>query len=117
MLYDEPEFPLTVQLVAWAPGSVSPIHNHGAWGIVAMLTGEEEHTFWQRSPTPEQPDRIIRVGQKILAPGDVIGIIPDAIHHVTAVSQQPTLSFNLYGETDYSTRYEFNTTDHTATTF
>ena len=27
-LYDEPDFPLTVQTEVWLPGSVSPIHNH-----------------------------------------------------------------------------------------
>lgn len=41
-LYDEPSFPLTVQLVAWAGGTVSPIHNHGCWGIVALLEGKEK---------------------------------------------------------------------------
>lgn len=117
MLYDEPAFPLTVQLVAWAPGAESPVHNHGTWGIVAMLQGEEENTFWQRSSTPEQPDHITQVGQQRLSAGDMIGILPEAIHRVKAVSQQPTISFNLYGETDYNARYEFNIADHTATIF
>ena len=46
MLYDEPFFPLTVQLVAWAPGMASPIHNHASWGLVALLSGQEKNTFW-----------------------------------------------------------------------
>ena len=117
MLYDEPEYPITVQLVAWEPGSQSPIHNHAAWGIVAMLQGEEENTFWQRSATPEHPDRIQQIGQKTLACGDIIGILPDAIHQITALGDQPTVSFNLYGITDYDARYEFDPDKHTATVF
>jgi len=45
MLYDEPFFPLTVQLVAWAPGMASPIHNHASWGLVALLNGQEKIRF------------------------------------------------------------------------
>ena len=30
--YDEPDFPITVQTVAWSPQSVSPIHNHASVG-------------------------------------------------------------------------------------
>ncbi|MCY7331296.1 MAG: hypothetical protein LH649_01265 [Pseudanabaena sp. CAN_BIN31] len=37
MLYDEPDFALTVQTVAWSPQSISPIHNHATWGIVAII--------------------------------------------------------------------------------
>ncbi|MBE9028591.1 cupin [filamentous cyanobacterium LEGE 11480] len=117
MLYDEPEFPLTVQIVAWEPGSQSPIHNHGAWGIVAMLQGEEKNTFWQRSATSEHPHRITQIGHQNLACGDIIGILPDAIHHITALGDQPTVSFNLYGATDYNARYEFDPHQHTAQIF
>ncbi|MEO1620303.1 MAG: cupin, partial [Cyanobacteria bacterium J06632_3] len=38
-LYREHEYPLTVQMVAWAPGTQSTIHNHATWGIVAMVGG------------------------------------------------------------------------------
>jgi predicted metal-dependent enzyme (double-stranded beta helix superfamily) len=108
MLYDEPLFPLTVQLVAWAPGMKSPIHNHGCWGLVALLSGQEKNTFWQRSPTVESPDRIEPVGDRLLVPGDILCLMPDAIHHIEAMGNSPAISFNLYGETDYSQRFEFD---------
>ncbi|MEO1635834.1 MAG: cupin, partial [Cyanobacteria bacterium J06631_9] len=38
-LYREHEYPLTVQMVTWAPGTQSKIHNHATWGIVAMVGG------------------------------------------------------------------------------
>ncbi|MFM9264792.1 cupin [Tychonema sp. BBK16] len=116
-LYDEPFFPLTVQLVAWAPGTVSPIHNHASWGLVALLSGQEKNTFWHREPIPEFPDRIETVGDILLDPGDIVCLTPDAIHHVEALGDRPTISFNLYGETDYDRRFEFDPIQTTAKIF
>lgn len=117
MLYDEPFFPLTVQMVAWAPGVTSPIHNHASWGLVALLSGQEKNTFWRRSPTPQCPDQIAPAGEYLLTPGDIICFMPDAIHQVEAIGDQPTISFNLYGETNYDQRFEFNLNQGTAKNF
>jgi predicted metal-dependent enzyme (double-stranded beta helix superfamily) len=104
-LYDEPDFPLTVQTVAWLPGRVSPIHNHATWGVVALINGEEKNTLWRRT---DNQGSIEKVGEIILSPGEIIGLTPDAIHHVEALGNEPTISFNLYGETNYAQRFEFD---------
>jgi len=119
MLYDEPEFSLTVQTVVWLPGRgrVSPIHNHAAWGVVALISGEEKNTFWRRTMDSEFPDRIEKVGEQILVPGDIISFMPDAIHHVEVMGEEPTITFNLYGKTDYQQRFEFDPITHTAKNF
>jgi predicted metal-dependent enzyme (double-stranded beta helix superfamily) len=117
MVYDEPFFPLTVQLVAWAPGATSPVHNHASWGLVALLSGQENNTFWQRSPTSNFPDRINPVGDHLLNPGDILCLMPETIHHIEAIGDQPTLSFNLYGETHYDRRFEFDPIQGTAKNF
>jgi predicted metal-dependent enzyme (double-stranded beta helix superfamily) len=106
-----------VQLVAWAPGVQSPIHNHASWGVVALLSGQENNTFWQRSPTPEFPDRIERVGDRLLSPGNILCLMPDTIHQVEALGKQPTISFNVYGETNYDQRFEFDLKHNTAHVF
>ncbi len=116
-LYDEPGYPLTVQLVAWQPGQGSPIHNHGTWGLVALLDGEEQNQFWQRAGDPEQPDRLRATVEQVLHPGDIITFLPAAIHRVQALGDRPTLSFNLYGETDYAQRFRFDLAQHQATRF
>jgi predicted metal-dependent enzyme (double-stranded beta helix superfamily) len=116
-LYDEPSFPLTVQLVAWAGGTVSPIHNHGSWGIVALLEGQEKNTFWRRNPQSDIPNKIEQVGEKILSDGDILCLMPDAIHHIEAMGYKPTISLNIYGETNYDNRFEFNAIEHTAINF
>lgn len=115
MLYDEPDFPLTVQMVVWQPGTVSPIHNHGTWGVVAILSGQEKNTFWQ----PQQPDapQIQPVGEKILEPGEILTFLPETIHHVEVVGNEPVLSFNVYGVTDYQNRFEFDCATGTKSRF
>lgn len=115
ILYDEPDFPLTVQLVAWHPQQVSPIHNHGCWGLVALLRGQEENRFWGRSPA--DPNQLVTAGRQVLDAGDLIGFMPDTIHQVEALGNEPTVSFNIYGETDYDQRFEFDLTNGTATNF
>ncbi|MGP1383702.1 MAG: cupin [Thainema sp.] len=116
-LYEEPDFPLTVQTVVWLPGQVSSIHNHGALGIVALIDGQEKNQLWRRVGDPDYCDRIEPVGDLVLEPGDIIGLMPDAIHHVEVMSEQPTISFNLYGPTNYDQRYEFDVKQHTAKQF
>ncbi len=117
MLYQEPHYPLTVQMVAWQPGRVSPIHNHATWGIVALISGEEKNNFWRRSPDSQHKDRIEKVGEHILVPGDIIGFMPEAIHSVEPSGDEPTITFNIYGVTDFAKRYQFDPVKHTAKNF
>ncbi|GAB4211910.1 MAG: hypothetical protein OHK0012_05250 [Synechococcales cyanobacterium] len=117
MLYDEPDFPLTLQTVVWDPGSLSPIHNHGTWGVVAILSGQERNTFWRRTPTPDQADAITQAGEQRLVPGDILALLPEAIHQVRVEGDQPTLSVNLYGQTDFSRRWQFDPDHSTAQLF
>ena len=105
-LYREHEYPLTVQMVAWAPGTQSKIHNHATWGIVAMVGGQEKNIFWQQSP--EDPKVIAQVGEQMIYAGDIIGFTGNAVHRVAPVGDEPTVSFNLYGVTDRSSRYKYD---------
>ncbi|MBE9228860.1 cupin [Phormidium sp. LEGE 05292] len=117
ILYDEIGFPLTVQTVTFAPGTVSTIHNHGTWGVVAVLKGREKNTFWRRTNSSDFPDRIERVGEKILEPGDIISFTPNAIHSVEAIGDEPTITFNIYGETNSKNRFEYDLETATAKKF
>ncbi len=116
-LYREHEFPITVQMVSWLPGQTSPIHNHGTWGTVALVGGQERNCLWQRNPQPDQPDRLERGDNIILNPGDVVALTANAIHSVEALGNEPTVSFNLYGATQFDQRYEFDLAAQTAKPF
>lgn len=117
-LYEEPGYPLTIQMVAWAGGQKSTIHNHATWGVVALSEGKEENTFWRRTgDDSEHPDAIAPIGNLTLEPGDIISFLPDAIHRVEALGTIPTISFNLYGVTDYPSRFKFDEVAKTAQKF
>ncbi len=117
LLYDELGFPLTVQTVTFAPGTRSTIHNHGTWGVVAVLKGQEKNTSWQRTHSPDCVNKIAPTGEITLFPGDIVSFTPDAIHSVEAVGEEPTVTFNVYGETDPQERFEFDSVTHTAKKF
>lgn len=117
MLYDELGYPLTVQTAIAKPGTASSIHNHGNWGIVAILDGEEHNITWRRVPDQTFPNRVEPVSEIILLPGDIISFTSDAIHSVKAIGDEPTFSFSLYGETYHSRRFEYDAVHHTAKNF
>ena len=117
MLYDEIDFPLTVQTVVWLPGKVSPIHNHATWGVVALISGEEKNIFWQRTGDQDFPNSVKLTEEKVLVPGDIISFTSEAIHSVEALGDEPTISLNIYGKTDYQRRFEFDPKLHSARNF
>ncbi|MGF1494974.1 MAG: cupin [Microcoleaceae cyanobacterium] len=116
-LYEEPDFPLTIQNVVWLPGQTSPVHNHATWGVVAILSGSEKNRLWRRTPNPEFPDKIELVDEITLSPGEIIGFTSDAVHQVEVLEDSPTITFNLYGKTDFASRFEFDLTTHQAKNF
>ena len=116
-LYDELGFPMTVQTEMNLPRTTSPVHNHGTWGIVMVLEGRQKNTFWKRNPTTEFPDKIDRVGERIIEPGDIISFTSEAIHSTEAIGNEPTITFNLYGETFGNKRFQFNPNQRTAKHF
>lgn len=113
-LYDEIGYPLTIQIESLAPGARSSIHNHGTWGVVAVLQGQEKNIFWRRTPRPTFPDQITPVTETILSCGDVISFTPEAIHSIQAVSEELLVTFNVYGETHRKQRFEFDAIAHQA---
>lgn len=97
-LYDEPFFPWTVQTVSWLPAKVSEIHNHATWGLVAVIRGQEKNTFWRRKPDSSVENAVEKVGERILVPGDIITFVPDAIHNIEPLGDEPAVTLTLYGE-------------------
>ncbi|PSP17944.1 MAG: cupin [Cyanobacteria bacterium QS_8_64_29] len=116
-LYDDPDFPLTLQTVAWSPGQESPVHNHGTWGVVAIISGQEKNGFWRIAERSASATRVERVEEQTFWPGDIVSFTADAIHHIEAVAEEPTVTFNLYGPTDPACRFEFDPVRGTAERF
>ncbi|MFY0608938.1 MAG: cupin [Candidatus Atelocyanobacterium thalassa] len=107
-LYDEPGYPYTLQREIMLPGSSTFIHNHGTWAIVATLQGMQKNILWEPSPALEYPHKIRKTYEKVFQPGDIVSFTNDAIHSVEAVGEEPSVTLNIYGETDASKRLKFD---------
>ena len=116
-LYDEIGYPLTVQNVATRPGTLSSIHNHGAWGVVFQLRGAERHTFWRRIGTSGERLRIECVGECLLEPGEILSFHPRAIHQAETIGIENSLAFQLYGDTQAKGRFQFEPKTQTASPY
>ncbi|MEN9220175.1 MAG: hypothetical protein Q6J68_05075 [Thermostichales cyanobacterium SZTDM-1c_bins_54] len=92
LLYDEPDYPFTLQTVVWAPGQGSPVHGHGTWAMVALMAGQQEHRFWQQAA-----DQLTPTGTCTLAAGDVLLMSSTTCHQVNVSPGSPAISLNLYG--------------------
>ncbi|MBF2056321.1 MAG: cupin [Cyanobacterium sp. T60_A2020_053] len=113
-LYEEPDYPITIQMVTWLPQQKSPIHNHATWGIVAIISGAEKNTFWHESNEESSLDYM---GEKILLAGDILGFTDQMIHQVEVIEDEPVISFNVYGITNFSQRFEFDLINKTKKLF
>ena len=116
-LYDEIGYPLTVQNVLSQPGVVSPVHNHGTWGVTVVIKGQEKHTFWRLVDTDNESFKIEPTEERVFGPGEIVSFMPETIHQVTAIGTAPTLTFQLYGDTQPRSRYEFQPEQATAKAF
>lgn len=80
-------------------GSVSDIHDHGSWGLVGQIAGEERELTYRRLGSDSDEVRLERVASQALRPGDVATILPPKrdIHQVITVSTDPSVTLHVFG--------------------
>jgi predicted metal-dependent enzyme (double-stranded beta helix superfamily) len=85
--------------VSWLPGRGALPHNHGTWAVVVGVDGPETNTYWKRIDDGSRPGyaEIERVGTEVIGPGQVVAMLPDAIHSVDNETAAVTLSLHVYG--------------------
>ena len=81
----------------WAPGQVTPVHNHTVWGLIGVLRGAEaSQPFVRDAQGHWQPQ-----GQAhILLPGQVEAVSPRIgdVHQVSnALEDGASISIHVYG--------------------
>jgi predicted metal-dependent enzyme (double-stranded beta helix superfamily) len=111
LLHEEPDHTLAVFAAAWLPGRGAPPHNHGTWAVVAGVDGLERNVFWKRVDDGSRPGyaEIVKEGEKVFGPGDVVSFLPASIHSVTNDTDAVTLSLHVYGKhVNYTIRSQFD---------
>lgn len=117
LLHEEPNHRLAVFAVSWLPGGGAAPHNHLTWSVVAGVDGVERNTFWRRLDDGSRSGyaEIRRQGDKLFGPGDVVTLMPDAIHSVVNETSVVTVSLHTYGmHLNYTGRLEFDPDRNTA---
>jgi 3-mercaptopropionate dioxygenase len=98
-----PDSSMSLFALVWMPGQWTPIHDHGSWGVVGVLSGVLHERSYIRDGADRGLDADIdlkRGGVLLLAPGTVTSFVPNPDHiHVTGVPDNaaPVVSLHLYG--------------------
>jgi predicted metal-dependent enzyme (double-stranded beta helix superfamily) len=83
---------LTVLQVVWTPGMVLNPHDHRMWAVIALYGGQEDNTFYRRSP-----GGLERSGGRTVGTRDVLVLGDDAIHSVANTRREYAVALHVYG--------------------
>jgi predicted metal-dependent enzyme (double-stranded beta helix superfamily) len=74
------------------PGSMTPVHDHLAWGLVGLYRGNQDEEFYEPSD-----GRLELVRRRPLEPGDSYALLPprEDIHRVRTTSEVTSVSIHL----------------------
>jgi predicted metal-dependent enzyme (double-stranded beta helix superfamily) len=118
LLHEEPNHDLAVMALAWLPGRGTPPHDHGTWAIVVGVHGEESNVHWRRVDDRRRPGyaELEKVSERVCCEGDVVQMLPGAIHSVTNVGDDVALSLHVYGRhVNHTGRSQFDVAAKTET--
>jgi predicted metal-dependent enzyme (double-stranded beta helix superfamily) len=92
LLYRSADRSLCLFSLVVPPGSRTPIHDHGAWGLVGLYRGSQDEELYR--PRPGGLDAATR---RPLAPGDWYALLPpdNDVHRVTTTSPETSVSIHL----------------------
>jgi predicted metal-dependent enzyme (double-stranded beta helix superfamily) len=74
------------------PGSMTPIHDHLAWGLIGLYRGNQDEEIYRPGASGLE-----LVRQRPLEPGDRYGLLPphDDVHRVRTTSESTSVSIHL----------------------
>lgn len=97
LLHADPQDRYSVVSFVWGPGQKTPVHNHTVWALIGMMRGSE---CAEGFAVPEPGKPMQRLGDEMLAPGDVDMVSPRLgdIHRVSnAFDDRVSISIHVYG--------------------
>ena len=93
LVHAEPDGSFSIAVMVWLPGQQTPVHDHVAWCVTAVIKGTEyEEIFAWRDGSLEVVER------RQNAPGTVSGFAPPGdIHRVRNSGSGVAVSMHVYG--------------------
>ena len=103
LLHAEPDGSFSVTVMVWLPGQQTPVHDHLAWCVSAVLQGTEyEEIFAPASATPGGAGGLEVIARNENPAGAVAAFAPPGdIHRVRNTGAGVAVSMHVYG-TDIS---------------
>jgi predicted metal-dependent enzyme (double-stranded beta helix superfamily) len=103
LIHCEPDDSMSLFCMVWGPGQWTPVHDHGAWGVVGVVSGALQERNYIRTDPCRRDDSGIelkRGGVSVLGHGTVTTFIPNPDHiHRAGVPRDwdKTVTLHLYG--------------------
>ena len=94
---------LSLYSLVWLPGQWTPVHDHGAWGVVGVIEGileERSYCCVDGQIRGDSGIRLERGGVILLDEGSVTSFVPRPNHiHISGVPEdrERAVSLHLYG--------------------
>jgi predicted metal-dependent enzyme (double-stranded beta helix superfamily) len=93
---------LTLVRGRFEPDALTPIHNHGSWGVIGVYRGRDRYQIWRRLDQQHGPGsaRVQLVEERVLEAGDVAILPPPPqdIHAQQGLDGAPAYEFVLFGK-------------------
>jgi len=105
LLFKHPANVYMIASVVFSPLFITPVHDHGTWGLVGVWRGKEHEDRFRRV---EGSTSLRPVGGSVNTPGRVTYLIPpdEDIHRIRNLSSQPACSIHVYGREFHRRQYD-----------
>lgn len=100
LLYRAGDGGLAFSALVVPPGAQTPVHDHLAWGLVGLYSGEQEEDVFTRmdDASDETHAELTLSVRQMLRPGDLYELLPENdIHRVRTTSPETSVSLHLLG--------------------
>ena len=95
LLYAEPDGTFSVSAMVWLPGQQTPVHDHVAWCVTAVLQGREHEEIFALDRGGQA---LRRTARNVNPPGSVSAFAPPGdIHRVRNTGRTVAISLHVYG--------------------
>jgi predicted metal-dependent enzyme (double-stranded beta helix superfamily) len=115
MLYEiagDPDGQFTLYVSSANKGKETPPHNHATWAAIVGIAGEELNKLYTRRDDGTNNDAadVTLDREHTVKAGNPISLMPDDIHSIHVLSDEPTLHLHLYGRrlADLKDRLQFD---------
>lgn len=93
---------LTLVQATFGPEQITPIHSHGAWGVIGVYGGRDRYQIWRRNDEGDGAGsaEVELVEERILDRGDVVVLPPPPqdIHAQQGFEGETAYEFVLFGQ-------------------